>query len=247
MNFETNKIFFPSTGVDIVLDIDSDTPRSRASIIYDADYKKQIFIVAQSNPAITPNMSYDQLHLTTISYIKNRKVRVGISCRPIRFINDYPLANKATTKAVVLSYTLPVKEKNIRAAFRLSVNASHTVKGKLQVDNAEYLSDKDFKIKDLSFGGIGMVVAKKRTSDLIGLKVGALLPMGISLVDNKRKTPIATFAIKVRIVRVNKNYSESHILFGLKIEAITPDNEDHLIKFIHEAQIAELKRVSQMG
>ncbi len=247
MKFETNKIFFPSTGVDIVLDIDSDTPRSRSSIIYDADYKKQIFVVAQPNPAITPSTPYEQLHLTTITNINHRKARIGISCRPIRFISNYPLANKTTTKAVVLSYTPPATETNIRAAFRLSMSARHTVQGKLQIDNTEYHSDKDFKIKDISFSGLGMVVAKNITSRLTQLKAGTLLSMGISLVDNKKEAPIDTFALKVRVVRVNKNYSESHILFGMKIDSIAPSNEDHLIKFIHDAQISELKRASQKG
>ena len=81
----------------------------------------------------------------------------------------------------------------------------------------------------------------------MGLTIGTRLPMGISLIDSKKQTPLGTFPVKVRVVRVNHNYSDTHALIGLSIESITPENEDFLIKFIHDAQIAELKRLSQKG
>ncbi|WDP88947.1 MAG: PilZ domain-containing protein [Desulfobacter sp.] len=250
MAFNAEKIFLPSVGVDLVFNMDTDTPISRASIIYDADYKNKTITIAQPNPALTPNTAFDQLHLTTIVHTGQRRTRIGINCLPVKFIENYPLANRTTTRALILQYTLPASETNIRSAFRLAVSTSHTVKGKLLYNQKDFFTVKDFRVKDISFTGLGIVVPKKRGKAvpvLAGLRVGTLLPMGISLVDNKKETPLATFPLKVKVVRVNQNYSETHILIGMRIQGITPENEELLIKFIHEAQIAELKRISQKG
>jgi len=250
MNFNLEKIFLPSVGVDLVFNMDSPSPVSRASIIYDTDHTNKTITIAQPITALTETTKFDQLHLTVIVHLKQRKTRIGISCVPVKFIEKYPLANKAMTKALTLQYYPPVIETNIRSAFRLPLSNRHTVKGKLVYHKIDFFTVKDFKIKDISFTGLGVIVNKKRensTNPLIGLTIGTLMPMGISLMDSKKEAPIGTFPVKVRAVRVNHNYSDTHMLVGLRIEAITPANEDLLIKFIHDAQIAELKRLSQKG
>ena len=247
---DLKKIYFPSVGVDIVFNIDGDTPVSRSSIIYDVDYAKKTMVLAQPTIAITPKTDFQQLHLTTIVQTKSRKARVGVPCRPIKFIDNYPLANKSSVKALLIEYQLPAKETNIRTAFRIHLSRRHTVKAKLIYRDLTLLSTKDFKIKDISFGGMGLVVKKAQGNSgslLAGVKRGTLLPMGISLVDKEQIKPVATFGLKIRVVRVNPNYSETHILLGLKIEKIKPDDEVLLNRFIHDAQIAELKRLSKKG
>ncbi len=250
MEFTLEKIFLPSVGVDLVFNMDATSPVSRASIIYDTDHKNQTITIAQPIVAVTKTTEYNQLHLTAIVHLKQRKTRIGISCIPVKFIENYPLANKATTKALVLQYTPPAVETNIRSAFRLPLGSRHTVKGKLIYEKIDFFTEKDFKIKDISFNGLGVTVSrekKKSRNPLMGITTGTLMPMGISLMDSEKDTPIGTFPVKVRAVRVNHNYSATHTLIGLLIEAIAPENEDLLIKFIHDAQIAELKRLSQKG
>ncbi len=250
MGFNLEKIFLPSVGVDLVFNMDSPPPVSRASIIYDTDHKNKTITLAQPIIAVTKTTEFNQLHITAITHLEQRKTRIGIKCLPVKFIEKYPLANKATTKALVLQYHPPAVETNIRSAFRLPLSNRHTVKGKLIYEKRDFFTVKDFKIKDISFTGMGVIVAKKQkksANPLVGLTTGTLMPMGISLVDTKAETPIGTFPVKVKVVRVNPNYSESHTLIGLRIESITSENEDLLIKFIHDAQISELKRLSQKG
>ncbi len=249
MQFDLDKIFIPSTGVDLVFNIDSTAPLARASIIYDTDHKNKTITIAQPRIPVNKSTEFRQLHLTTIVQTKKRKTRIGINCRPVRFIDKYPLANKTYTRALVLGYSLPLAEANIRSAFRLPLSSRHTVKAKLHYDNRDYFTVKDFRIKDVSFNGLGLVLAKQSdtSNPLTGIGTGTILPMGISLVDTGQEIVLATFPIKVRVVRIDPNYSNTHTLIGLSIQVIAPENEDLLIKFIHDAQIEELKRLSQKG
>ena len=56
---------------------------------------------------------------------------------------------------------------------------------------------------------------------------------------------IGTIQIKTQVVRIKPEYSESYSLMGLKILDLGTNNENILNKFIHEAQVDELKRLSR--
>lgn len=250
MGFEIDKIFLPSVGVDLVFDMDSLTPVSRSSIIFDTCYDDNTITIAQPIVPVTPDTRFDQLHLTTIVHTRQRRARVGLACRPAKFIDNYHLANKSVTKALVLTYKTPAIETNIRAAFRLPLSRHHNIKAKLLYNGVEYFTAKDFKIKDISFAGIGLVVPKKigkKINPLTKISIGTPIPVGMILVDKNQKDPVGTFPVKTHAVRLSPNYSESHMLVGLRITTIMPESEDLLNRFIHNAQIDELKRISQRG
>ena len=250
MAYDVESIFQPSMGVDLVFDMDSLNPVSRSSIIYDTDHANQTITIAQPIVAVTGETSYDQLHLTTILYVRQQRVRVGIPCRPVRFIDHYKLANQAVTRAVVLEYIPPPSETNIRSAFRLPLSLRHTIKAKLLYNDQEYFTARDFKIKDISFAGIGLVLPKTVKDTLNPLTLipqGTHIPVGMILVDKEEKEPVGKFPVKTKVVRINPNYSETHVLMGLKILGITSEHESLLNRFIHNAQIVELKRLSQRG
>ncbi|WP_020589179.1 PilZ domain-containing protein [Desulfobacter curvatus] len=250
MGFDVKKIFFPSVGVNLVFNINTDFPVSKSSIIYDADFKKKAITIAQPIIPITPNTPFEQLHLTTLVYIDQRRIRVGIPCSPIRFINDYPMAGGTTVKAIVVQYRLPAIETNIRSAFRLSMTSKYVVKAKIAHNGQEYRTPGDFKIKDISFSGLGLVILEKkgkRPSPLSVLKAGTKMTMGIALVDRDHPGSIGSFPVQIQVARINLNYSETHTLIGLKITNITREDEEMLNQFIHTAQIEELKRFSKKG
>lgn len=79
------------------------------------------------------------------------------------------------------------------------------------------------------------------------MKIGTEMIMGLALVDRDQPGAIATFPVKIQVVRINMNYSETHTLIGLKITSINRENEEVLNRFIHTAQIEELKRISKKG
>ena len=250
MEFDIKKHFFPSVGVDLVFNINTDFPISKSSIIYDADFKKQTITIAQPIVPVTPNTPFEQLHLTTLVNINQRRLRIGISCRVAQFISNYPMAAGAPVKAIVVQYQLPAIETNIRSAFRLSMTSRYAVKAKLFCNKQEYRTPGDFKIKDISFSGFGLIILetkKKRNTPLSALKPGTEMVMGLALVDHDQPGALSTFPVKIKVARINMNYSETHTLIGLKITNITRENEEVLNQFIHAAQIEELKRISKKG
>jgi len=251
MEFDVKKFFFPSVGVDLVFNINTDYPISKSSIIYDADFDRQTITIAQPIVPVTPNTAFEQLHLTTLVQSDQRRLRIGISCSPVQFISNYPLAGGGNpVEAIVVQYQLPAIETNIRSAFRIQMTSRYAIKAKLFYNQQEYRTPVDFKIKDISFSGLGLVIIEKKeshTSPLSALKPGTEMIMGLSLVDRDQDQPgtIATFPVKIQVARININYSETHTLIGLKITNITRENEEVLNQFIHATQIAELKRISK--
>ena len=250
MGIDVKKIFLPSVGIDLVFNMNTDFPISKSSIIYDVNFKKKTITIAQPNNPITPNTSFEQLHLTTLVNINQRRLRIGIRCKPVKFINNYPMAGGTPVKAIILQYQLPAIETNIRSAFRLPMTARYVVKAKLIYNKQEYRSPGDFKIRDISFSGLGLVILEKKEKNktpLSALKSGTDMIMGIALLDNNLPGTVSTFPIKIQVARINMNYSQTHTLIGLKITNITRENEQVLNQFIHAAQVEELKRISKKG
>jgi len=249
MDFDIERIFIPSTGVDLVFNMNSLDPISRSSIIHDTNFKKETITIAQPLIPITPSTSCKQLHLTTILHNKKQNTRVGIECQLVEFDNRYLLANQKVSKAVILKYKLPVTETNIRSAFRLPLSRNHTIKAKIIYKHTDYSTAGDFSIRDISLTGMGLTVKKKKipvANPLSGLKAADIIPMGMILIDIEKEDEkiVGTFTLKTKVKRVNKNYSESHILVGLEIIGLGQKNETMLNSFIHNAQIDELNRLS---
>ena len=249
MSFKIEHIFTPSIGVDLVFNINSLNPISRSSIIHDTDFQKKTIIIAQPLTALSSATAYDTLHLATIFHTKQGKIRAGVQCKPIKFEDQYHLANQAISKAVILKYELPVEEINIRSAFRLPISHSHTIKAKLKYNQTDYYTGKDFSIRDISLTGMGLLVPKKKASPLIGLKKADIIHMGMILVKvgEKENKPVGTLALKTTVARVNHNHSNSHTLVGLSIINMNNKNETLLNSFIHKAQIDELNRLRFRG
>ncbi|MCK5163972.1 MAG: PilZ domain-containing protein [Desulfobacula sp.] len=231
----------------MVFNMNSLAPYSRSSIIYDADFNDETIIIAQPLIPFSKNTVFKKLHLTTIVHDKNRKIRVGAECSHFKLINQYALANKTNVPAVLLKYELPVKETNIRSAFRLPLTAKYIIKGKLLYNSLAYYTPKDFSIRDISLTGLGLVVPKKKNNTInpvTEIKINEEIIIGIVLIKMDQDKPVGTLPIKAQIIRIRPNYSDTHSLLGLKILGLKSDDETILNKFIHAAQVEELKRLS---
>ncbi|MCP3873175.1 MAG: PilZ domain-containing protein [Desulfobacteraceae bacterium] len=249
MDFDIDKIFLPSTGVDMVFNMNSLTPYFRSSIIYDTDYGNNTITVAQAFIPVSSSTVFKELHLTTIINDKKRKIRVGVKCNHLKVIKQYPLANKKTVPAILLSYELPIKETNIRSAFRLFLNKRYTIKAKILYNNIEFITSKDFFIKDISLAGMGIIIPKKRDkalNPLAEIKINNKVTVDIILIGMDKDKPAGTIPLKAQVTRLHPTYSNTQLLAGLKINNLTSDNERILNKFIHDAQIADLKRLSRL-
>ena len=237
----------PSVDVDLVFNMNSLTPVARSSIIHDANFQRKTLTIAQPLVPITRKTAYERLDLTTIIADRQNRTRVGIECQPIEFINQYRLANQMMSKAVILSYKLPVQETNIRTAFRLPLSKKYTIRAKMIYESVGYYTPNDFRIKDISFTGMGILIPKKkslRPNPLMGLKKTDIIPLGLVLTDEEEETPVGAFPLRAEIMRINKNYSDAYAQTGLKILDLDEKNETVLNRFIHTAQIDQLKKFS---
>ena len=248
MTFAIDKIFQPSVGVELVFNMNSEAPYSRSSIIYDVDFKAETITIAQPLTAFSKKTVFQELHVTTIIQGANRKARFGVKCHGVKVIDQYLLANKKSVQAVILKYKLPIVETNIRSAFRLPVSTKYIIKTKIQYKTFEYKSPNDFSVRDVSFNGIGIVIPKtniKNGNPVVELKVGEELSLQLTLIHTDKEKPVAEILVRAQVTRINPRYSDSHILMGLKIINLSSADEDALNKFIHDAQIEELKRLSR--
>lgn len=232
----------------MVFNINSLAPYSRSSIIYDTDFSQNEITIAQPLIPLSSHTRFKELHLTTIIQDKKRRIRIGVKCLDIKIIQHYPLANKSTVPAVILKYSLPPEETNIRSAFRLPLSTRYIIKSKLLYKAHEYFTSRDFSIRDISLTGIGLVIPKKRNkkpNPLTEIKTNETIIIGIILINMDLDKPVGTLPIKSQVTRINPGYSNTHSLVGLKILNLGKDGERILNSFIHDAQIDELKRMSR--
>ncbi len=246
LNLSVENIFLPSVGVDVVFNISSLTPYSRSSIIYDTNFSVATITIAQPLASFTEKTVFKELHLTTIVHDMKRKIRVGVACPGFKVVDQYRLANQSITGAVVLRYRPPVVETNIRSAFRLPISTKFIIDGKIFYKDVEFVNRRHFIIRDISLTGIGILIPRSGTGSdpLSEIAPHEDLRLEILLIDTQREDPVGSLPLRARLVRKNPVYSDKYILLGLKILDLSIQQETILNKFIHEAQIDTLKRMS---
>ena len=250
MTHTIEKTFSPSVGVEIVFNLSSLTPSSMPSIIYDVDHTRQRIVIAQSLIPIKPNTVPKEVHLTALVKGKTGNKRVGIKCKPIKFDNNYKLSGSNTVGAITLEYKFGIVETNIRAGYRLPLTKSHKVKAKLNYKETDFYSTKDFIILDISLSGIGIVIPrtidKGKLNPLTRIERGEHAKIGLILMAEEAESgkPGITIPSIIQIARVNTNYTETRILAGTKFVGLKPEIEEDLNRFIHKAQMEDLKRLS---
>jgi hypothetical protein len=252
MTFDMDNIFLPSDGVDMVFNMNSLAPDSRSSIIYDVDLKSEEITIAQPLTPFSKNTRFKELHITTIIHGEKRKLRVGVECVQFRIIDRYQLANKTNVSAVALKYELPVTEINIRSAYRLPLSTKHTIKGKIFYNKTEYSTSCDFTIRDISLAGLGLKIPRttgNSTNPLSLIKKNEEVEIELVLIkmDQDKPTKKIKIKIKIKITRIKSDYSSTHSLIGVEILNLETNSENILNKFIHNAQVDELKRLSRIN
>ncbi len=248
MEFPIEKIFSPSTGVDLVLNLNSLHPVSMSSIIYDVDTEVQKFIIAKPLQAVKKTVKYKEMHITTIIRQKNNiKQRVGLKCIPTGSSNKYKLANGKNISVIFLKYFLPVIETNIRSGYRLPLSKKFSTEAEIIDGKTKFYSSKDFIIRDISLSGMGFIIPKKiknKVNPLTQLKVHHQAKININLLVDKVDKPVSEITTDFEIKRININFNELSFLMGIQFIKLPTEKEDELNKFIHRAQVDELKRLS---
>ncbi|MCW7754193.1 PilZ domain-containing protein [Desulfobotulus sp. H1] len=242
--------FTPGTGIDVVFNLNSLSPIVRSSMIYDTNTAARVLIIAQTSPKILPNTSFEEMHITTLKYDeKKQKKRYGVKCSVSGFRRDYPLSSQITEEAVFIQYEKRLCEVNIRSAFRMSPGKKFSLFAKMLLQEKEYVFGKDFSVLDLSISGMGLVVPKKienRTNPLFNLEIGTQVTLGMALrYPEGDRLAMDKVACAAKIARINPLFNEKAGLIGLHFIKMKPEGEEALSRFIHEAQLEEIRQLNR--
>jgi len=242
-------IFRPGTAIDVVFDMDADIPVVRSSIIHDCNYEKSQIIISQPNPQILPSFTYDTMTVTTIVEKElNEKFRCGINATVSEFLTNYALSDQVKENAILVTYKAPVKKVNIRSAYRLEPGFGYKVHGTLTFRGKTYSSEKFFKVNDISFTGLGIkcpAQIEKKMNPLFLADIHEEASAEIRLEHPDKSSANATISSKIVVVRKKLTASNKIFFLGMKFLSLGVTYEKVLSKFIHEAQIKQIKHAGK--
>lgn len=247
MDFKIEEIFFPSTGVELILNLNSLHPSILPSIIYDVDFNQQTFIIAKPRQAVKRSTKFKEMHITTLIKKNNINQRVGLKCIPVGSSSQYKLSNGKKISVIRIKYTLPVLESNIRSGYRISLRNGFTAKAKIIDEKKEFHSSKHFTLRDISLSGVGIIIPKKlggMANPLTKININHQAKMKITLVQKKIVNSKDELTIDIEVKRINTYFNEFNFLAGLKFLKLKSKDEEKLSHFIHQAQVDELRKLS---
>ena len=155
-------IFQPGTKVEIVFDIDCESPVVFPTYILQCKYDSNTMILYQTRPEILPSFKYQTVDIATLLEGElNRKVRLGLKCKILKFLNNHKISDRVRENVLLIQYVPPMRKINLRSTFRLQTSYRFSVEGNIHVDDIIYLSGKDFSVRDISVTGIGLLVPKR--------------------------------------------------------------------------------------
>lgn len=250
MTDKNDLILKPGMGIDLVFDLDSLSPSSRPSIVFDSDNTKKWVVVAQPTHKLGADCKERQLHISSLIRGElSSKVRLGYRCKLLKILNGFKLANKGVADAILLEYIPPIIEINIRAAYRFHPNPSHDVMGKLIYNDEMYYSGRHFKFHNISLTGAGLLIPKKilkNRNPLVDIINDSKGKIGIVLKQSEDNDSIATIDCEFKVVRTNYEFNEKSVYAGCTLTNLKAEYEDTLNRFIHNAQLHEIRKLNRL-
>jgi len=243
-------IFRPGTEIEVTFDIDSQSPHVYPTRIYKYNHDSEHMLVFQTHPKVLPSLKYDTMDLTVLlEEGLTGKIRVGLRCRIVKFINDYKISDSVRENFLLVRYSPPMRMVNLRSTFRLRTNNRFRVDGKIIIEDKTFISDKDFTVRDISNINIGLLVPKKtgsKDNPLLNIKVGESLNTELVL----REATSAEEPIKVstcfEIVRKVMNFNVKSGFIGARFINTKPEVQEKLHRFIHNAQLIEIRNQKKL-
>ena len=114
----------------------------------------------------------------------------------------------------------------------------------------EYSTSHDFAIRYISLAGLGLkipITIANSTNPLSSIKKNEEIEIELALIKINQDKPTNKIIINIKIARIKSDYSSSHSLIGVEILNLETNSENILNKFIHNAQVDELKRLSRIN
>lgn len=240
------EIFKPGKKVDVVFFLKSALPEVRNTIIHDCDHDNKNIIISQTNPVINYSTEYEKMGLTTLlSNNRRLKKRIGVYCRTIKILKDYSINDQMKENAVSINYSRPIKEFNIREAFRFEPPADLQVKGRIAHGEAVLHSKKDFMVHNISLGGIGLIVNKTKEAVwklFSRIRLNENIKAEFNLIDFESLEYQATVSAISSIVWKKETFTEKYGYIGAKFKKLGVKDELMLNRFIHNGQLLTIRK-----
>ncbi|MBF0226217.1 MAG: hypothetical protein HQK76_12250 [Desulfobacterales bacterium] len=242
-------IFRPGTKISVAFNLNSFRPTIRESNIYECDFDSKKMVISQTNPYILPSLRYNEMDVTTLVSLElGRKIRVGLSTKIVDFMKNYRLAGQKTGDALLLDFDLPLRELNIREAFRLEPNFDFKVEGKLIYGGVNFVSGSDFSVNNISILGIGLIlpkILKGLSNPLINISTGEKLTIDLKLIENETKDK-KELSNTIEVVRADNYFNKKSGFIGSKFIDLNPSTEEILGRFINKAQLDEIRKLKRI-
>ena len=235
--------------IEAVFNIESSAPIVYPTEIFKCNYESSAMLLYQTRPKILPSFRYESMDMAILKTLElNRKLRIGLPCRIVKFINNYQISERLKEDFFLVEYTPPMRKINFRSTFRLRTSYRYVVRGNFNIKDSLYVSEKDFVVQDISVTGIGMLVPKtirKKNNPLLNLDIGQEFKIQLRL--NDVKSPKSEFKIftNVTIARKMMSYNVKSGFIGARFIELEALEQERLFQFIHDAQIYEIRSIKQ--
>ena len=243
-------LFRPGTRVDVVFNSKSMIPDVRAAVIYECNHDLLQMVISQTRPKIDPSFEFNEMDITVLVEEElNQKNRNGLGCIILRYLKDYMISEQTTENALLVEYFLPIKEMNVRSAFRFEPDNMFTVEGVIDAGEKQYVSGRDFKVKDISFTGIGLIVPnylkQEHKNFLLEMEKGEIVGITLKLIENTSGENEIMVSSEVEVVRLAHTLNPKNRLIGMRFTKLSQKDEESLSRFIHNAQLNKIRKISR--
>jgi hypothetical protein len=225
-------------------------PDVRAAVIYECNHDLSQMVISQTRPKIDPSFEFNEMDITVlVEEDLNQKNRNGLGCMILRYLKDYMISEQTTENALLVEYFLPIKEMNVRSAFRFEPDNMFTVEGVIDAGEKQYVSGRDFKVKDISSTGIGLIVPnylkQERKNFLLEMGKGEIAGITLRLIENTSGENEIMVSSEVEVVRLARTLSPKNRLIGMRFTTLSQKDEESLSRFIHNAQLNKIRKISR--
>ncbi|MFZ5569812.1 MAG: PilZ domain-containing protein [Thermodesulfobacteriota bacterium] len=246
VELQVSRIYRPGIKVEVVYELDSDNPIVLPSLLYECQHPSMQLVIAQTNPEMAPGRQAGKMTLTAlVSGELNRKFRAGIDCGLLECYPEYRLSSGNTARAARIRYDEDsLKVVNIRTAYRFSPNPVFRVDAEIRFDDLTFFSEQDFKIHNISFTGIGLLIPRLvggKVNPMMELTVGQTLSIEIRLTDTRKEIQSAELSCELLVVRKEPDFNRRSGYAGFRLTGLSNPDVEKLNRFIHHAQLHEIR------
>jgi len=209
-------------------------------------------VISQPSPRILSTDISRSVEITTVVRLQYGYARVGTRARIAALSEKYELAGGQYVSVVYLTCEKHLYKYNLRSEFRFEPSLTYQVHCDCTLADGTVLSQDDVQLKDISCGGVGLLVPKSKfeTNSTLMENLTLLQPLQLNLqfIDNEHKERSKNFGmemnLKGKIRRTGWPQHSEQMVLGVEFQNLREPTERAIASFLNAAQRYELKERS---